>query len=123
MYSVENASFDPDPVTPHSNGQSHLRPVCRWLTYSSSSDIDTSGDEAPSPSTNPQIAPHKPDTQPATLGANLDVQIHLEEDEEEDFQQYPWMMNIGVLKKYLTGLYVYMKMPYHMDCACTHAPM
>ena len=25
--SVENASFDPDPVTPHSTGQSHLKPV------------------------------------------------------------------------------------------------
>ena len=33
------------------------------------------------------------------------------------------MMNIGVLKKSLTGLYVYMNMPYHMDCAHTHAHM
>ena len=34
--SVENASFDPDPVTPHSTGtrESHCRPVCRCLTYS-----------------------------------------------------------------------------------------
>ena len=51
--SVKNASFDPDPVTPCSTGQSHLRPVYRWLTYSSSDNIDTSEDEAPSPSTNP----------------------------------------------------------------------
>ena len=72
MSSVENASFDPDPVTPCSTGQSHLRLVHRWLTYSSSNDIDTSEDEAPSPSTNPRITHHKPDTQPATLGANLD---------------------------------------------------
>ena len=61
MSSVRNASFDPDPVTPCSTGQSHLRQVCRWLTYSSSDDIDTSEDEALSPSTNPQITPHRPD--------------------------------------------------------------
>ena len=53
MSSVDIASFDPDPVTPHSTGQSHLRPVHRQLTYSSSNDIDTSEDEDPSPSTNP----------------------------------------------------------------------
>ena len=27
--SIENASFDPDSVTPHSTGQSHLRLVCK----------------------------------------------------------------------------------------------
>ena len=53
MPSVENASFDPDPVTPCSTGQSYLSPVCRWLTYSSSDNVDTSEDEAPSPSINP----------------------------------------------------------------------
>ena len=78
--SVENASFEPDPVTPHSTGQSQLRLVCRWLTYSSSNDIDTSEDEAPSP---------RPNTQPATLRATLDAQVHLEEDEEENFQMVP----------------------------------
>ena len=51
--SFEHTSFDPDLVIPHSTGQSHLRLVHRWLTYSSSDDIDTSEDEAPSPSTNP----------------------------------------------------------------------
>ena len=30
--SIKNASFDPDSATPHSTVQSHLRPVCRWLT-------------------------------------------------------------------------------------------
>ena len=42
--SVENAAFDPDPVTVHSTGtrQSHHRPVHRYLTYSSSeTDDDT----------------------------------------------------------------------------------
>ena len=70
--SIENASFDPDSVTPGSTGQSHLRPICRWLTYSSSNDIDTSEEEAPT-----------------ALGATLDSQVHLEEDEEEDFQTVP----------------------------------
>ena len=50
--SVENASFDPDPVTPHSTStrQSHCRPVHRCLTFSSSKeDGDTPTDEIPSP--------------------------------------------------------------------------
>ena len=51
--SVENASFDPDPVTPHSTGTrvSHHRPVHRHLTFSSSEedDDDTPADEFPSP--------------------------------------------------------------------------
>ena len=42
--SVENASFDLNLVTPHSTVQSHLRPVCRWLTYNSSNNTDTSED-------------------------------------------------------------------------------
>ena len=53
MSSVENTSFDPDPVTPCSTGQSYLRQVCSQLTYSSSNNIDTSEDEALSPSTSP----------------------------------------------------------------------
>ena len=63
MSSIKNASFDPDSVTPQSTGQSHLRPVHRWLTYSSSDDIDTSEEEAPTASR-----------------ATLDAQVHLEED-------------------------------------------
>ena len=81
--SVNNASFDPDPVTPH------LKLVCSWLTFSSSNDIDISEDEAPSPSTISLITPQRPNTQPATLRATLDAQVHLEEDEEEDFQTVP----------------------------------
>ena len=42
--SIENASFNPNPVTPCSTVQSHHRPVHRWLTYSSSDDSDTSED-------------------------------------------------------------------------------
>ena len=62
--SIENTSLDPDSVTPCSTVQSHLRLVCRQLTYSSSND-------------------------PTALRATLDAQEHLEEDEEEDFQMVP----------------------------------
>ena len=72
MSSIENASFDPHSVTPCSTGQSHLRPVHRLLTCSSSNDIDT------------------PEEEPLTaLGATLDAWVYLEEDEEEDFQTVP----------------------------------
>ena len=49
--SIENTSFDPNPVTPHSTVQSHLRPVCTQLTYSSSDNSDTSDEETPTAST------------------------------------------------------------------------
>ena len=67
--SVKNTSFDPNVVTPYSTVQSHLRLVCRWLTYSSSDDGDTSEEETP---TAPRRTP--------------DAQVHLEEDDKEDFQ-------------------------------------
>ena len=51
--------------------QSHLRPVCRWLTYSSSNDSDTSEDTLTAPRATP------------------DAQVYLEEDEKEDFQMVP----------------------------------
>ena len=72
MPSVENALFNPDSVTPCSTGQSQLRPVCRQLAYSSSNNSDTSEEKTPTASRAP-----------------LDVQEHLEEDEEEDFQMVP----------------------------------
>ena len=70
--SIKNASFDPDPVTPCSTVQSHLRLVCRWLTYSSSKDSDTSEEET---LTAPRATPN--------------AQVYLEEDDEEDFQMVP----------------------------------
>ena len=69
MSSTENTSFDPDGVTPCSTGQSHLRPVHRWQTYSSSDNSDTSEEEAST--------------------VLRDVQEHLEEDEDEDLQMVP----------------------------------
>ena len=56
---------------PHSKVQSHLRPVCRWLTHSSSNDSDTSEDT------------------PTASRATPDAQVYLQEDEEEDFQMIP----------------------------------
>ena len=56
--SVENTSFYPYPVTPHSTGiiQSHCRPVHRSLTnISSDDDDDTPTDEIPSPDSTPQV--------------------------------------------------------------------
>ena len=73
LSSIENTLFDPNPVTPCSTVQSHLRPVCRWLTNSSSDDSDSSEEETPT-----------------ALRATPDAQVyHLEEDEEEDFQMVP----------------------------------
>ena len=69
--SVKNALFNPDPVTPCSTVQSHLRPVWRWLTYSSSDESDTSKDTPTAPRATP------------------DAQVYLEEDEEEGLQMVP----------------------------------
>ena len=70
--SIKNASFNPDPVTPCSTVQSHLRPVHQWLTYSSSNNSDTSEEETLTASR-----------------ATPDAQVYLEEDEEEYFQTVP----------------------------------
>ena len=59
--SIENVSFDPDPVTPCSTGtrEPHHRPVCRCLTFSSSEeDDDTHADETPSPDSTPAVQCH-----------------------------------------------------------------
>ena len=69
--SIKNASFNPILVTPHSTVQSHLRLVCRQLTYSSFNNSDTSEDTPTAPRATP------------------DAQVYLEEDEEEDFQMLP----------------------------------
>ena len=61
--SVENASFDPDPVTPCSAGtrEPHHRPVHRCLTYYSSEedDDDAPMDEFPSPDQIPPVQYHQ----------------------------------------------------------------
>ena len=82
--SVEHASFDPDPVTPHSTStrESHCRHVHRCLTYSSSEDDDnTTTNEFPSPDSATPAQYHI-DTfqQPSSQYATIEVE------EEEDFQ-------------------------------------
>ena len=70
--SIKNASFNPNSSTPCSTTQSHLRLVCRQLTYSSFDNSNTSEEETLT-----------------VLRATPDAQVHLEEDEEEDFQTVP----------------------------------
>ena len=57
--SIENTLFDPNLVTPCSTVLSHLRLVCRWLTYSSSDDSDASEDTS-SPKSNSNRCPGIP---------------------------------------------------------------
>ena len=105
--SIKNASFDPDSVTPCSTGQSHLRLVCRWLTYSSSYNSDTSEEETPT-----------------ALRATLDAQGHLEEDEEEDFQTVPLDNEHWTTEEVPDRtLCIHEHALLHMDCACIHALM
>ena len=68
--SIKHASFNPNPVTPHSTSQTPPRPVCRQLMFSPSNNSDTSEDAPPTPKATP-------------VGA----QVYL--DEEEDFQTVP----------------------------------
>ena len=89
---VENASFDPAPVTLHRTGtrQSHHRPVCRCLTYSSSEDDDddhTPTDEIPPPDSTPQVQYHEDVLQQPSSKCTLNAYVNLEE--EKDFQTVP----------------------------------
>ena len=72
MSSIENASFNPNPVTPGSALQTPPTPVCRQLSLSSHKDSDTSEDAPPAPRATPESTP-----------------VCLEEEEEEDFQMVP----------------------------------
>ena len=122
---IENTSFNPVPATPCSTRQSHLRPVHRKLTYSPSDDNDTSEGEVSSPHSMPQIQYLTPDTRSSPSKHTLATYEHLgeEADEEEDFQTVPWMINIGILKRFLTDHCAYMNIHYHMDYAHTHVHM
>ena len=87
--SVENASFDPDPVIPHSMGtrESHCRHVHRCLTYSSSEEDDgTPTDEILSPDSIPQVQYHIDASPQLSSKYTINAYVHLEEEEEEDFQ-------------------------------------
>ena len=81
--SIENASFNPVPVTPHSNRQSCLIPVHRRLMYSPSDDDDddddTSEDEVSSPHSMPQVQYPTPDTRSSTSMHTLATYVHLKD--------------------------------------------
>ena len=104
MSSIKNAPFDPNPVMPHSTVQSHLRLVCRQLTYSSSDDSDTSEE-----------------TPPAPRGTPTDVQVYVEDDKEEDFQMVPLDDEHWTTEEVPDR--TFMNMPYCMDYAHIHALM
>ena len=89
--SVENVSFDPVPVPPHSTRQSHLRPLCRRLMYSPSDDNDTSENEFSSPHSMSQVQCPTPYNRSLPSMHTLAAYEHLEEeaDEEEAFQTIP----------------------------------
>ena len=68
--SIEHALFDPNPVTPQTRLWTLPRPVCSWLSFSSSDDDNTPGDTSPTPRATP-----------------ASTQEYLEnKEEEEDFQ-------------------------------------
>ena len=95
--SVENVSFDPDPVTPCSTGtkESHCRPVCRHLTFSSSEedDDDTPTDKIPSPNSTLPVQYHTDTLQQSSskyiLNAYVTLEAEGDKEEEEDFQTVP----------------------------------
>ena len=90
--SVENVSFDPDPVTCHSTGtrEVHHRPVHQGLTYSSfRDDADSPTDEIPSPNSAPPVQYYTYTLQQLSSKYTLNVYVTSEaneEEEEEDFQ-------------------------------------
>ena len=94
--SMEHTSFNPVLTTSHSTPQTLPRPVHRCLSFSSADS-------------------YTPDSTPLCSNSS--------EDEEEDFRQYLWMMNTGLLKKHLKEHYVFMNMAYHMDYTSTHVLM
>ena len=65
--SIKHVSFNPNPVMPQNTFQTPPRPVCRWLSFSSSDDSDTSGDVPPTSRATP-----------------AGTQVCLEEDKEEE---------------------------------------
>ena len=91
VFSIENASFDPALVTPHSTRESCLIPVHRRLEYSPSDDADTSEDDVTSPYSRPQVQYYTTNPLASASMHTLNTCVHLEEEEneEEDFQTVP----------------------------------
>ena len=86
-------SFNPDPVTLCNTGtrESHHRPVCRCLTFSSSEEDDIPADQIPSPDSTPPVQYHLDAFQQPSSKYTLNAYITLEEEEEEeeDFPTVP----------------------------------
>ena len=84
--SVENTSFDPDPVTPCNTGtsQSCCGPVHRCLTFSFSKDEDTPTDEIPSPASTASLQNHVDTLQHTSSKSTLNRYVNLDEEEEEE---------------------------------------
>ena len=95
MSSVQNASFDPNQVTPCSTStkESHCRPVHRCLTFSSSKedDDDTPTDKIPSLNSTLPVQYHTDAFQwsPSKCTLNAYVTLEAEGEVEEDFQTVP----------------------------------
>ena len=94
--SVEHASFDPDPLMPHSTAirESNCKPVCRHLTFSSSKEDDDDAlmDKIPSPNSTLAVQYHIDASQQSASKCILNIYVTLEaekEDMEEDFQTVP----------------------------------
>ena len=128
--SKEHATFDPNPVKPHTRCIRKLpcRLVCRCLTFSSSKDDDddTPMDETPSPHSTLPVQHHTDTFQQLPFKCTLHMYVTLEAEEEyleENFQIVPLMMNIRIWMKSLTELYASTNMPYHMDYAHTSVHM
>ena len=91
--SMEHASFDSVPVTPHSTPQTPPRPVCRCLSFSSA--------DSYTPDSTPECQKMKRRTS----------------------RWYLMMMNTEPPRKHLKGHYVFMRMVTHRDYVHTHALM
>ena len=79
--SVQNMSFDPDPVTSCSTStkESYHRPIHRCLTYSSfEDDDDTPTDKIPSPNSIPPVQYHTDTLQQPSSKYTLNVYVSLE---------------------------------------------
>ena len=109
-------------ITPCSTRDPWLRPVCRRLTYSSSDCNDTIEDEVPSPISASQMQNHTHD--PHELSFKHDLEAHITWKKKKRISKpFLWMMKIGLPKKFLTDLYVYMNIHCHTDYAHTHVYM
>ena len=89
--SVKNASFYPDPVTTYHTGtsQSHCRPVCRHLTFSSSEDEDTPTEEIPLSASTASLQNHVDILQHPSSKCTLNAYVNLEDEEGKEEEDFP----------------------------------